>query len=163
MEILSAVIASMKKPGRYSSMTGYKAEFRCMVMAAHTGARLNCRKTACLLLRYLSMMKISCLAKIIALSTLRLGSILLIKRLITRFPRMLFATVRSADFPLFPSSPARFFRILGQNWVRHGAPAPTPTASRRPSRGGDSKTDFDNFIIRAVQPNTVDLQSRIDL
>ena len=29
--------------------------------------------------------------------------------------------------------------------------------------GGDSKTDFDNFIIRAVQPNTVDLQSRIDL
>ena len=27
-------------------MTGYKAEFRCMVMAAHTGARLNCRKTA---------------------------------------------------------------------------------------------------------------------
>ena len=51
------------------------------------GARLNCRKTACLLLRYLSMMKISCLAKIIALSTLRLGSILLIKRLITRFPR----------------------------------------------------------------------------
>ena len=68
-------------------MTGYKAEFRCMVMAAHTGARLNCRKTACLLLRYLSMMKISCLAKIIALSTLRMGSILLIKHLITRFPR----------------------------------------------------------------------------
>ena len=31
---------------------------------------------------------------------------------------VLFATVRSADFPLFPSSPARFFRILGQNWVR---------------------------------------------
>ena len=29
--------------------------------------------------------------------------------------------------------------------------------------GGDRKTDFDNFIIRAVQPNTVDLQSRIDL
>ena len=51
------------------------------------GARLNCRKTACLLLRYLSMMKIFCLAKIIALSTIRLGSILLIKRLITRFPR----------------------------------------------------------------------------
>ena len=24
--------------------------------------------------------------------------------------------------------------------------------------GGDSKTDLDNFIIRAVQPNTVDLQ-----
>ena len=29
------------------------------------------------------------------------------------------------DFPLFPSSPARFFRILGQKWVRHSAPAPT--------------------------------------
>ena len=37
-------------------------------------------------------------------------------------------------FPLFPSSPARFFRILGQNWVRHGVPAPTPTAPRSPSR-----------------------------
>ena len=47
---------------------------------------------------------------------------------------VLFTTVRSADFPLFPSRPARFFRILGQKWVRHGAPAPTPTASRRPSR-----------------------------
>ena len=47
---------------------------------------------------------------------------------------VLFATVHSADFPLFPSSPARFFRILGQKWVRHGAPAPTPAASRRPSR-----------------------------
>ena len=31
---------------------------------------------------------------------------------------VLFAIIRSADFPLFPSSPARFFRILGQNWVR---------------------------------------------
>ena len=31
---------------------------------------------------------------------------------------VLFATVRSADFPLFPSSPAHFFRILGQNWVK---------------------------------------------
>ena len=38
---------------------------------------------------------------------------------------VLFAAVLSADFPLFPSSHARFFRILGQNWVRHGAPAPT--------------------------------------
>ena len=46
---------------------------------------------------------------------------------------VLFTTIRSADFPLFPSSPARFFRILGQNWVRHGVPAPTPTASRSPS------------------------------
>jgi len=31
---------------------------------------------------------------------------------------VLFTTVRSADFPLFPSSPVRFFRILGQNWVK---------------------------------------------
>ena len=46
---------------------------------------------------------------------------------------VLFAAVRSADFPLFPSGPTRFFRVLGQKWVRHGAPAPTPTASRRPS------------------------------
>ena len=29
--------------------------------------------------------------------------------------------------------------------------------------GGDSKTDLDDLIVRAVQPNTVDLQSRIDL
>ena len=47
---------------------------------------------------------------------------------------VLFAAVRSADFPLFPSSPTRSNPILGQKWVRHGAPAPTPTASRRPSR-----------------------------
>ena len=30
----------------------------------------------------------------------------------------LFTAVRSAGFPLFPPSPARFFRILGQNWVK---------------------------------------------
>ena len=47
---------------------------------------------------------------------------------------VLFATVRSADLPLFPSSPARSNSILGQNWVRNGAPAPTPTAPRSPSR-----------------------------
>ena len=52
----------------------------------------------------------------------------------SRLRFVLFTTVRSVDFPLFPSSPACFFRILGQKWVRHGAPAPTPTASRRPSR-----------------------------
>ena len=46
---------------------------------------------------------------------------------------VLFATVRSEDLPLFPSSPARFFRIPGQKWVRHGAPAPTPAAPRSPS------------------------------
>ena len=31
---------------------------------------------------------------------------------------VLFAAVRSASFPLFPSSPASFFRVLGQKWVR---------------------------------------------
>ena len=31
---------------------------------------------------------------------------------------VLFAIIRPADFPLFPSRPARFFRILGQNWVK---------------------------------------------
>ena len=46
---------------------------------------------------------------------------------------VLFVTIRSADFPLYPSSPARFFRILGQNWVKHDVPAPMPTAPRSPS------------------------------
>ncbi len=31
---------------------------------------------------------------------------------------VLFATIRSVDFPLFPSSPARSNSILGQNWVK---------------------------------------------
>ena len=31
---------------------------------------------------------------------------------------VLFTTVRSADFPLFPSSPARSNPILGQKWVK---------------------------------------------
>ena len=31
---------------------------------------------------------------------------------------VLFATVRSADIPLFPSGPARSNSILGQNWVK---------------------------------------------
>ena len=31
---------------------------------------------------------------------------------------VLFATIRSADFPLFPSRPVCFFRILGQKWVK---------------------------------------------
>ena len=33
---------------------------------------------------------------------------------------VLFATVRSASFPLFPSRPARFLRVLGQKWVKVG-------------------------------------------
>ena len=31
---------------------------------------------------------------------------------------VLFTTVRSADFPLFPSSPACFGSVLGQKWVK---------------------------------------------
>lgn len=31
---------------------------------------------------------------------------------------MLFTAIRSVSFPLFPSKPARFFRILGQDWVK---------------------------------------------
>ena len=31
---------------------------------------------------------------------------------------VLFTAALPADFPLFPSSPACFFRILGQKWVR---------------------------------------------
>ena len=30
---------------------------------------------------------------------------------------VLFTAIRSVSFPLFPSSPASFFRVLGQNWV----------------------------------------------
>ena len=35
-----------------------------------------------------------------------------------RFRFVLFTTIRSADFPLFPSSPARSNSILGQKWVK---------------------------------------------
>ena len=76
---------------------------------------------------------------------------------------VLFAIIRSADFPLFPSSPARFFGF----WVKSGSATvcPPPLQQRLVVHraGGDSKTDLDDLIIRAVQPNTVDLQSRIDL
>ena len=62
--------------------------------------------------------------------TLLLVGCLTHKSELFRLRFVLFATVRSADLPLFPSSPARFFRILGQKWVRnrglqfywHGAP-----------------------------------------
>ena len=52
-------------------------------------------------------------------------------------------------------------------WVKSGSNTvrPHPLQQRLVVHraGGDSKTDLDDLIIRAVQPNTVDLQSRIDL
>ena len=52
-------------------------------------------------------------------------------------------------------------------WVKSGSDTvhPPPRQQRLivHRAGGDSKTDLDDLIIRAVQPNTVDLQSRIDL
>ena len=52
-------------------------------------------------------------------------------------------------------------------WVKTGSDTvrPHPLQQRLAVHraGGDSKTDLDDLIIRAVQPNTVDLQSRIDL
>ena len=38
----------------------------------------------------------------------------------------LFVAVRSVDFPLFPTSPACFFRVLGQKWVRHNSVIENP-------------------------------------
>ena len=38
----------------------------------------------------------------------------------------LFAAVRSVDFPLFPTGPACFFRVLGQKWVRHNSVIENP-------------------------------------
>ena len=52
-------------------------------------------------------------------------------------------------------------------WVKSGSDTvrPHPLQQRLAVHraGGDSKTDLDDLIISAVQPNTVDLQSRIDL
>ena len=52
-------------------------------------------------------------------------------------------------------------------WVKSGSgtvrPHPLQQCLVVHRTGGDSKTDLDDLIIRAVQPNTVDLQSRIDL
>ena len=52
-------------------------------------------------------------------------------------------------------------------WVKTGSDTvrPHPLQQRLVVHraGGDSKTDLDDLIISAVQPNTVDLQSRIDL
>ena len=52
-------------------------------------------------------------------------------------------------------------------WVKTGSDTVRPHPRQQclvvHRAGGDSKTDLDDLIIRAVQPNTVDLQSRIDL
>ena len=52
-------------------------------------------------------------------------------------------------------------------WVKSGSDTvrPHPLQQRLVVHraGGDSKTDLDDLIISAVQPNTIDLQSRIDL
>ena len=52
-------------------------------------------------------------------------------------------------------------------WVKSGSDTVRPHPRQQclvvHRTGGNSKTDLDDLIIRAVQPNTVDLQSRIDL
>ena len=52
-------------------------------------------------------------------------------------------------------------------WVKTGSDTvcPHPRQQRLVVHraGGDSKTDLDDLVVGAVQPNTVDLQSRIDL
>ena len=61
-----------------------------------------------------------------------------------------------------PSLPAFFgFWVKTGSNTAHSHPLQQRLAVHR--TGGDSKTDLDDLIIRAVQPNTVDLQSRIDL
>ena len=61
-----------------------------------------------------------------------------------------------------PTLPAffGFWVKTGSNTVHSHPPQQRLVVHRA---GGDSKTDLDDLIIRAVQPNTVDLQSRIDL
>ena len=61
-----------------------------------------------------------------------------------------------------PALPAFFgFWVKSGSNTVHSHPLQQRLAVHR--AGGDSKTDLDDLIIRAVQPNTVDLQSRIDL
>ena len=66
-------------------------------------------------------------------------------------------------FRCFPPALPAFFGF----WVKSGSDTvrPHPRQQRLVVHrtGGNSKTDLDDLIIRAVQPNTVDLQSRIDL
>ena len=74
-----------------------------------------------------------------------------------------------SDLCFLPPFARRVFRCFRPDlpaffgfWVKTGSDTvcPHPRQQRLVVHraGGDSKTDFDNFIIRAVQPNTVDLQ-----
>ena len=71
------------------------------------------------------------------------------------FTRQIFHYFRP-DLPAFFG----FWVKTGSNTVHSHPPQQRLVVHRA---GGDSKTDLDDLIIRAVQPNTVDLQSRIDL
>ena len=71
------------------------------------------------------------------------------------FTRRIFRCFRPA-LPVF----FVFWVKTGSNTV-HSHPLQQRLAVHR--TGGDSKSGLDDLIIRAVQPNTVDLQSRIDL
>ena len=79
-----------------------------------------------------------------------------------------------SDLCFLPPSARRIFRCFRPAlptpipfWVKTGSDTvrPHPRQQRLVVHcaGGDSQTDLDDLIIRAVQPNTVDLQSRIDL
>ena len=79
-----------------------------------------------------------------------------------------------SDLCFLPLSTRRIFHcfrpdlpVLILFWVKSGSDTvrPHPRQQRLVVHraGGDSKTDLDDLIISAVQPNTVDLQSRIDL
>ena len=79
-----------------------------------------------------------------------------------------------SDLCFLPSFVRRIFRCFRPAlpaffgfWVKSGSNTvhshPLQQRLAVPRAGGDSKTDLDDLIIRAVQPNTVDLQSRIDL
>ena len=79
-----------------------------------------------------------------------------------------------SDLCFLPPSAQRIFRCFRPAlpaffgfWVKSGSdtvrPHPLQQRFAVHRAGGDSKTDLDDLIISAVQPNTVDLQSRIDL
>ena len=66
-------------------------------------------------------------------------------------------------FHCFRPAPPAFFGF----WVKTGSGTvrPHPRQQRLVVHraGGDSQTDLNDLVVGAVQPNTVDLQSRIDL